>query len=102
MLLGVFAHIEAHQFDTHLLCQHAGHLSLSHSRRAYEEQRCYGLLLVQQPRFGHLHGLYHLSYGLVLPVYLFQQARFECLQCGVVVVLFDGQCVDFARLGQQF
>ena len=100
VLLGVLAHVEAHQFDAHLLCQHACHLGLAHAGRPDEEQGSQRFLVVGQSGLGHLYRLHHLAHGLVLAVDACQQSFAERLEGGVVV-LSHGQCVHLARLGQR-
>ena len=38
MLLCIFAHVEAYQFNTQFLGQHASHLRLTHTRKTDKEQ----------------------------------------------------------------
>ena len=68
VLLGVFAHVEANQFDTQFLSQHLGYLRLSHTRRTDEEQRCQRFVVIQQTSTRHLHRFNHLTDGFVLSV----------------------------------
>ena len=70
MFLGVFAHVEAYQFDTQFPGQYARHLRLAHARRADEEQRGQRFVVVQQSCARHLHSLNDLTNGLVLTVNL--------------------------------
>ena len=68
MLLRIFAHVEAYQFDAQFLGQHTSHLCLSHTCRTHEEQRGQRLVVVQQSCPRHLHSLNDLTNSLVLAV----------------------------------
>ena len=70
VLLGVLAHVEAHELHAHPLGEHARHLGLAHAGRTDEEQTCHRLGVVGESGFRHLHSLNHTSDGFVLTEYL--------------------------------
>ena len=102
VLLGVFAHVEAHQFDAHLLCQNARHLGLADTRRTHEEQRCERFVVVQQSGTCHLHRLNYLRHRLLLTVNLTLDALAQCCHAVVVVVALHRHGVHLAHLGNDF
>ena len=97
VFLRIFAHVEAQQLDAQFLGQHACHLRLAHARGTHKQQCRRWLVVVQQSCLRHLHGLHHLSDGLVLAVDLGGECRVErvefsvCFRCGVVLHL-AGPC----------
>ena len=50
VFLGIFAHVEAQQFDAQLTGQHTSDLRLSHTRRPDEQEGCQRFVFVQQSR----------------------------------------------------
>ena len=68
MFLGVFAHVETHEFYAQLFGEHLAELCLAHACRAYEEEGGYGLVGVGQSCLGHHDCTGHLVHGLILSV----------------------------------
>ena len=97
MLLRVFAHVEADELDAQRSGQHASHLGLAHARRPHEEQRGQRLVIVEQSGTRHLHGLDHLTDGLVLTVDL--RGELVAERGELLVVVFLGHCQRFDLAG---
>ena len=57
-----------------LLGKNLGKLGLADSRRTYEEETSYGLVIVQKSGLGHENGLCEGFYGLFLAEYLLFEA----------------------------
>ena len=74
VLLGIFAHVKAHQADTQLPGQRACHFCLAHSSRPYKEERGQWFVVIKQSRTRHLHSFHHLADGFILSVYTCEHA----------------------------
>ena len=99
MLLGVFTHIETHQFDAEFLSQHTDHLGFTHARRTHEEPRCHRLVIIHQSCLRHHHSLNHLIHSLVLTIDLVEYALAERSQ-RIIVFILDGSRIYLADLGK--
>ena len=99
MLLGILAHVEAHEAYAQLSSQSACHLGLAHTRGPHEQQRRHRFVVVAQSGFCHLHSLNHLVHGTVLSEYLRAHVFSQRLQRHIAGVA-QRRCVNLAHLGK--
>ena len=99
MLLGIFTHIEAYQFDAEFLGQLPCHLGFSYSGRSHEEERSQWFVIICQSRLCHHHSLNHLVYSLVLTVNLVEYALAERSQ-SIVILIFHRSRINLADFNQ--
>ena len=99
MLLGILTHIEAHEGDAQFAREHTRHFGLPHPSGPNEEQRGERLIVIEEARFRHLHGLDHLSHRLILSVDTRLHPLAQCLELfGIVFLHCHG--IDLAHLCQ--
>ena len=97
MFLGVFAHVEPHQFNTQLRSQHACHLRFSHARRSNKQHGSQRFPLFGKSSLSRLYGLRNQFHGLVLTVNQLFHALFQRKQ-RLVALVFQGNGLHLAHL----
>ena len=99
MLLGVFTHVEADEFDTQFLGKHLCHFSLTYAGRTYEEHARHGFAVVGKSRFRHLYCLYEFLDGFILTENLRLDALFKRCE-RLKVVALNRHSVDLCHIRQ--
>ena len=99
MLLGVFAHVEAHERDAQFLCQHLADLGLSHAGRPDKEERCHGFSGLCETGLRHHHGTYHAVDGSILTIDFAGDACRQSLQF-IVALRGESLGIDAADIGK--